>query len=49
VAAGWIYDRHGGYGLAWWLSAAINLAALALLGFARPPGPAPIDRPARAR
>lgn len=49
VAAGWIYDRQGGYGLAWWLSAGINMVALALLGFARPPGPAPIDRPARAR
>ncbi|HEY5725906.1 MAG TPA: MFS transporter, partial [Methylomirabilota bacterium] len=49
VAAGWIYDRHGGYALAWWLSAGINLAALALLGFARPPGRASIDRPARGR
>jgi len=49
VAAGWIYDRSGGYELAWWLSAGINLAALALLGFARPPGRVPIDRPARAR
>lgn len=49
VAAGWIYDRHGGYELAWWLSAGINLAALALLAFAHPPGRAPIDRSARAR
>lgn len=54
VGAGWIYDRFGGYGLAWWLSASINLAALALLGLARAPGPraraAPsIDRAAAAR
>jgi MFS family permease len=42
VAAGWIYDRSGGYELAWWLSAGINLAALALLGFARPPGRVPM-------
>jgi MFS family permease len=54
VGAGWIYDRFGGYGLAWWLSAGINLAALALLGLARAPGPrahaAPsIDRAAAAR
>jgi MFS family permease len=54
VAAGWIYDRFGGYGLAFWLSAAINLAALALLGLARAPRPARgdaalIDRAAMAR
>lgn len=39
VAAGWIYDRFGGYGPAWWLSAALNLLALALLGLARAPHP----------
>jgi MFS transporter, OFA family, oxalate/formate antiporter len=58
VGAGWIYDRFGGYGLACWLSAGINLAALALLGFARAPrarardaaaSSARIDRPAVAR
>ena len=58
VGAGWIYDRFGGYGPAWWLSAGVTLAALALLGFARAPsireradpGPAAhIDRAAVAR
>jgi MFS transporter, OFA family, oxalate/formate antiporter len=54
VGAGWIYDRFGGYGLAWWLSAGLNLAALALLARARAPRPrrdpsALIDRAAVAR
>ena len=38
VAAGWIYDRYGSYGPAWWLSAGFNTLALGLLVFARPPG-----------
>jgi len=37
VGAGWIYDRTGGYTLAWWLSAAANGLALALLAGARAP------------
>jgi MFS family permease len=37
LAAGWIYDRSGSYGLAWWLSAGFNALALCLLAFARPP------------
>lgn len=37
LAAGWIYDRSGSYGLAWWLSAGFNALALVLLAFARPP------------
>jgi MFS family permease len=37
VAAGWIYDRTGSYALAWWLSAAANGLALALLAGARAP------------
>ena len=37
LAAGWIYDRHGGYGPAWLAAAGFNLLALALLGLARPP------------
>ncbi len=37
LAAGWIYDRSGSYGLAWWLSAGFNALALALLAFAQPP------------
>jgi MFS family permease len=40
LAAGFIYDRAGDYQLAWWLSAAFNALALALLAFARPPAPA---------
>lgn len=40
LAAGFIYDRAGNYQLAWWLSAAFNALALALLAFARPPAPA---------
>jgi MFS transporter, OFA family, oxalate/formate antiporter len=58
VGAGWIYDRFGGYGPAWWLSAGVTLVALVLLGFARAPGArervdsgpaARIDRAAVAR
>jgi MFS family permease len=37
LGAGWIYDRSGSYGLAWWLSAGFNALALALLAFAQPP------------
>ncbi len=37
LAAGFIYDRTGGYGLAWWLAAGLNVVALALLAAARPP------------
>ena len=37
LAAGWIYDRSGSYGLAWWLSAGFNALALCLLAFAQPP------------
>ncbi len=39
LVAGWIYDRTGGYGPAWWLSAGFNVLALALLACARPPEP----------
>jgi MFS transporter, OFA family, oxalate/formate antiporter len=35
--AGWIYDRLGSYAVACWISAAVNLAALAVLAFARAP------------
>lgn len=54
VGAGWIYDRLGGYGVAFWLSAGLNLAALLLLARARAPRPrrdagALIDRAAVAR
>ncbi|HET8578809.1 MAG TPA: MFS transporter [Methylomirabilota bacterium] len=41
LAAGWIFDRSGGYGPAWWLSAGFNVLALALLAFALPPAAAP--------
>jgi len=37
LGAGFIYDRTGSYDLAWWLAAAFNVVALALLGFVRPP------------
>jgi OFA family oxalate/formate antiporter-like MFS transporter len=37
LGAGFIYDRTGSYDLAWWLAAALNVVALALLGLARPP------------
>lgn len=37
VGAGWIYDRYGTYGPAWWWSTGFNLLALALLLFAMPP------------
>ena len=37
-AAGWIYDRSGSYGLAWWCSAGFNGFALLLLAFTRAPG-----------
>jgi MFS family permease len=48
VGAGWIYDRYASYGPAWWGSAALNLAALALLALARPPAPGrePVRNPA---
>ena len=32
-----VYDRLGSYALAWWLSAAFNVLALALLAFTHPP------------
>ena len=37
VGAGFIYDRTGSYGPAWVASAVLNLAALGLLAWARPP------------
>jgi MFS family permease len=37
LGAGFIYDRLGSYALAWWLSAAFNVLALALLAFTHPP------------
>jgi MFS family permease len=37
LGAGFIYDRLGSYALAWWLSAAFNVLALALLAFSHPP------------
>jgi MFS family permease len=41
LGAGFIYDRFGSYGLAWWLSAGFNVLALALLAFTHaPPEPA---------
>ena len=45
VAAGWIYDRLGSYAPACWISAALNLAALALLTFARAPRARTADSP----
>lgn len=45
IAAGWIYDRYGTYGPAWWLAAGFNALALGLLTFAQPPG----ERAAAAR
>jgi MFS family permease len=44
TAAGWIYDRYGSYGPAWWLSAGFNALALGVLVFARPPVAMPIGR-----
>jgi MFS family permease len=41
LAAGWIYDRHGTYGPAFWLSAVFNAVALVLLLFTHPPRPQP--------
>jgi len=37
LGAGFIYDRTGGYGPAWLGSAALNVVALGLLAWARPP------------
>jgi len=37
LGAGFIYDRTGSYGSAWMASAALNVAALGLLHWARPP------------
>jgi MFS family permease len=37
LCAGFIYDRTGSYGPAWVASAALNVAALGLLAWARPP------------
>jgi MFS family permease len=37
LGAGFIYDRTGGYGPAWAASAALNVVALGLLAWARPP------------
>jgi len=37
LGAGWIYDSLGNYAVACWISAAANLAALALLAFVRAP------------
>ncbi len=41
LGAGFIYDRLGSYALAWWLSAAFNVLALALLAFTHPPAALP--------
>jgi MFS family permease len=41
AAIGWIYDRSGSYALAWWLSAACNALAVALLAFTQPPAGSP--------
>ena len=37
VGAGFVYDRTGSYGPAWIASAALNVVALGLLAWARPP------------
>ena len=37
LGAGFIYDRTGSYGPAWMASAALNVVALGLLHWARPP------------
>jgi MFS family permease len=37
LGAGFIYDRTGSYGPAWMGSAALNVVALGLLRWARPP------------
>jgi MFS family permease len=37
LGAGFVYDRTGGYGPAWVGSAALNVVALGLLAWARPP------------
>jgi MFS family permease len=37
LAAGWVYDHARSYDAVWWASASLNLLALALLGWARPP------------
>jgi MFS family permease len=37
LGAGFLYDRLGTYTVAWWLSAAFNVLALALLAFTHPP------------
>ena len=41
LGAGFVYDRLGSYAPAWWLSAAFNVIALALLAFTHPPATLP--------
>lgn len=45
LGAGFIYDRTGSYGPAWLASAALNLVALGLLAWARPPRRRELARP----
>src|SRR5262249_10207062 len=45
LGGGWIYARLGSYAVACWISAAANLAALALLAFARAPRARAADSP----
>ena len=43
LAAGWLYDRSGGYALALWLAvAALALSALAVAFTPRPAGVTPV-------
>lgn len=47
LAAGWLYDRLGSYGLAFWLCAAAFLVAG--LGVVLTPRPAPSPQPYKER